>query len=269
MRKCAKLSQTEVGDLLKLHQTAIHRIESGEQNILIHDLHSFADFFGVKIDNILSTRINYWELAKRFNQDVPLPTRYRTLVHSRVREVMPLLSFVRKNFDPVVFEKLMSTHGLEEFYFENPTAQLGTLCNLDLLHYSLKEGLLTEKNFPQLIQETRSTATVEDLETTFRAQKFSVPLLQSLILNAPLYEQNFEYTIQELQKNSLTVSIHPRDHMIEMPYKDAVLGDFLCRYKKQMFSEFPKLIDHRSCKVEETECHFHGSSQCVYKIVAA
>lgn len=61
MRKCAGVSQTELADILSLHQTAVCRIEQGSpQRLSVMELYVLSQFFGVKMENLIQGDVNYW-----------------------------------------------------------------------------------------------------------------------------------------------------------------------------------------------------------------
>ena len=53
LREDRDLSQTEIAELLKVHQTTYSDYELGNLNVPIPSLHKLADFYGVSVDYLL------------------------------------------------------------------------------------------------------------------------------------------------------------------------------------------------------------------------
>ena len=96
MRKVAKLSQTELGSCLSIHQSTVCRIENGTQTISAEELFKLASFFKVGMDALITGEIDFWLIAKTFKQLPPFPERYRLFPFTKVREVLPILKFMKQ-----------------------------------------------------------------------------------------------------------------------------------------------------------------------------
>ncbi len=270
IRKSAGVSQTDLGQLLDIHQTAVCRVENGTQSLLPYQLQRASEYFGVNVDSMLMGRVNYWKIAERFKRLPEVPERYRNFHFSRVREVFPLLQFLNEEEGHSYTQKALARFDLESLLFVNPDQSISTHCQLDLMRHAITDGALTEKNFAALIKQTRSEDFNGVMHPVYETQESSVKLIQTLLLNMHHYESNFEYQIEEVQRTGLVVSINPREHMREVEYRDEILGDCLCRYKKGLISEFPHYIGAKSFNLTEKECHYHGAAErCVYKIQVA
>ena len=53
LREDKDLSQTEVAELLKVHQTTYSDYERGNLNVPVSALHTLADFYNVSVDYLL------------------------------------------------------------------------------------------------------------------------------------------------------------------------------------------------------------------------
>lgn len=266
LRKSAKVSQEELGKLLSLHQTAICRVESGSQNLDPSRLNKIAEYFGVRVDSLLIGKINFWEVAERFGRGLQLPDRYVERPFSRVREVAPLLRFLKEELGETGTAKFLAKFELENLSRFAPEQVIGVNCLLDLAREALKQGILSERNFGGLIKHTRAAEVHSFLHPVYESQIDPLRLLQTALLNWHHYETNFRYELEECSHNGFVLSVAPAEHMIDVEYKDADLGDFLCRYKKAYFAEFPLYIKGRALEITEKECHFRGKHRCVYKI---
>lgn len=269
LRKCARVSQQELANLLGLHQTAVCRVESGMQSLQPWHLQKLSEIFDVRVTAILSGQINFWQIAERFGQRPPFPSRYLQHAHSRVRELLPLLQFATTVKGKSFVNKTLDKLGLDPVYIQGPDQPIGVDANLDLLRHLIKAGVVSTKNLHDLVNHTRSEKVQGFLDVIYRTQSGSLNLLKTLILNAHHYESNFKYEMREEKGDSLVLSIKPAEHMAEIQYKDEQLGDFLCHYKQEYLTQFPLYIGAKPAQLQESECHFHGSGQCIYTIKAA
>lgn len=266
MRKAAKISQVELGRLLSLHQTAICRIEQGLQSLMIEQLYTLSQFFDVKLDALIEGEVDYWKLSQRFNQLPPLPSRYREFPHSKVREVLPGFRFMERHRGEGASLQLMTEMKLPKAYFFNPDLSLGVYCQLDLLKHLIQNGGLNESNVQELVEEARTEQVQGFLHPVFANQCHPLSVIQTWVINAHHYENHFRYEIQDLEKDRLVLFVTPESHMKDVAYRDPVLGDMLCQYKKAYLSQLSQyLVGSSPVHVTEKECHFHGADQCIYE----
>lgn len=265
MRKCGKVSQQELADLLSIHQTAVSRVESGQQNLLPWQLQQLSEYFGVRVDAMLAGRVNYWALAERFGLNAPLPQNYREIAYSRVREVLPLLGFVLDLKGEAARDKMLASFGIEYAAISEPDQPISVQLTLDLFRELLSSKILTDGTFQKLIDQTRSEAVHGFLHPIYQTHESVLPLIITLVSNAHHYQRNFSYEISGLQKDRLELSIEPTPHMNKVLYRDEVLGDVLCRYRKAYIAQFPKYIGRRPLEVSESECMYHGAERCLYR----
>jgi transcriptional regulator with XRE-family HTH domain len=266
LRKCAKVSQQDLSALISIHQTALSRVESGQQNLLPWQLQKLSEFFNVKVDSLLSGSVNYWMVAERFNQIPPFPEHYRQFPFSKTREVLPFLHFIDAVKGPSYSEKVLSEFGMDGALFGAPDSPVGIYCGLDLFRNMVTNRILTEQNFSKLIDQTRTERVQGFLHPVYETQESALRLVKSWVLNAHHYDTNFNYEMECGSKDTLHLSVTPADHMAKVSYKDDQIGDMLCRYKREYISQFPKYIGQRPAEIEHKECHYHGASRCLYTV---
>jgi transcriptional regulator with XRE-family HTH domain len=265
LRKLAKVSQTELGGVLAIHQTAVCRVEQGTQSLLPEQLYRVSQFFGIELDALISGRINFWRVAERFEVLPPYPERYRLKPCSKLRDLLPLIFFSNEVRGPAFTRKLLAQMEMDSMLFADPDQSIGVNLKLDLARELLQQGVLNQANFIQLINHTRDMTAHGALHAIYETQNAPLQLIQARIANAHYYESNFAYRIEAIKSDSLELSIKPEEHMQSVDYKGGVLSDFLCRYKRGYLENFPKYIGGSPLEVVERECHFkHNSASCVY-----
>ncbi len=270
LRKCGRISQAQLGAALGVHQTAVCRIEANEQGLTTEQLRRASDFFEISVDFLLRGIVNYWAVAKRYGTPPPFPPRYRELPHSTVRSIMPLLFFLNEEKGHTFTRNLFSKFEFDSILFADPGQPISVHFELDLLKYLLTENILTAQNFGALISHTRHRAIHSAFHPTYEASTESLGLVQAWVLNSSHYETNFFYEIESLDRRQIELSIRPREHMPTLEYKDGVMKDFLCRYRRAFISEFPMYNGKSPVLITETQCHFRGDhTHCIYSIKAA
>ena len=54
LRSCANVSQQTIADLLQVDQSFIAKVEKGERKYSLDQLKSISDFFGIRMDRLMS-----------------------------------------------------------------------------------------------------------------------------------------------------------------------------------------------------------------------
>lgn len=269
LRMVTGVSQQELANVLSLHQTALCRVENGSQRLNPAQIQNLALFFNIPIDALFSGLINYSNIQKKFHNTLTLPEAYSTHPFSKLRESYPLLDFLTQQLGPLKLKEVLSHLNFPPELLICPDTVLGPEFQLDLAKIAISEGLLTAKSFPKLIAQTRTEKLHGPMFPIYETLLSPLPLLQTLIFNMHRYETNFKYDIEDLNEKKLILSIKPEAHMHEVPYKEEILGDFLCRYKKGYFTNFPNFISRSPLTIVEKECHFKNKQRCVYAIQAS
>jgi hypothetical protein len=182
---------------------------------------------------------------------------------------MPLLRFAHAAKGASFTRKMVSALSMQEVQLGDPDMTMGTLFNLDVARKLIESGELKKQSMNDVIAHARTESAQGFLHQVYSTQENSVALIQSWVLNAHHYESNFRYAVEEIASKSFTLSVVPAPHMESIEFKDEVLGDFLCRFKKAYLSEFPAYIGHRPVQLQEKECLFHQGNRCVYEIRAS
>lgn len=265
IRKTAKVSQVALGELLGLHQSAISRIEGGQQNLSPDELLTLTTHFDISADALLSGTVNYWALAEKFKQKAPYPPRYREYPGSTVREIMPLFYFIAKNHGQPALHRLLQNHQLDGLLFQCPDQKIGVYALIDLFSDIVANGILCNRNFAALVDETRRPEIHGFLDRVYRVQKTSAHLLHALVLNADHYDSNFVYSCEERGK-AVIIKATPARHMRHVEYRTEVLKDTFCKYRREFIANFPRYLGKPPLAMTERQCHFNGAESCIYEL---
>jgi len=268
LRKSARLSQEDLARLLSLHQAAVCRVEKGQQNLEPWHLQRIAEIFDIRVSGLMNDCPNYWHVAERFGNKPPLPVRYRELPYSKGREVLPIIGFMTAEQGPASVRRSLERFGLDQAYLQAPDQPIGVNCVLDLLRQTIKDGLLNNRSLRSLVLGAQTENVQGFLHEIYRTQEAATNLLTTFILNRHHYNTNFSYELTECNGRGMTVAVTPAEHMKGVEYRDETLGDVLCRYRRETFTQLPRYIGAKPVEVAEEECHHRGAGRCVYTLKA-
>ncbi len=266
LRKAAKLSQQNFAHMIGLHQASLSRVESGLQSLLPSQLAFLSEYFGIEIGSMLTGKVNLWKVSERFGFAPTLPDRYQKHLHSRVRETLPIVGLLNETIGEYKTQEILHHLELDNLLYLSPDHLISANCNLDLIRHSIEHKFLKPNNLSSLVRQSLKSEAHGVLDSIYHSQTTPIHALQARVLSSRLYEENFNYELTNIRENATTLVITPQKHMEEIPYNDEVLRNFLCRYKKKMFSLFPTYINLPPLTLNERECLFKGQNQCIYEL---
>ncbi len=266
LRKAAKVSQHQLAEVLEVHQSAISRIENGEQAILVSQLMVISKFFGVDATSMLDGRINYWQVANRFKVDLPLPDRYRLNMYSKLRELHPIIVFLNNTKGPAFTLNLFHTYNVESLLFASNDQVISTTIVLDLVRNLLQNKVLSEDTIHQLVDLTLDESYHEALFPIYQHQDNVPHLLHSYIGNMPYYGGEYSYDMESTGKNAFTITRRLKTQLYASADRDPVVSAFLCQYRQQLISAMPTIINAPALKIKKAICEEKGHHQCVYQV---
>jgi DNA-binding XRE family transcriptional regulator len=273
-RKISGKNQVEISKALGISQSALSKFESGLlipstsqwfmfcKTVGIDSLESFT--YGV-VDNARPTRLDGSYPSSSFK----IPKKYSHHSGSKVRSIRPFLHYFEDKLGLQHLENFMEARKVDPDYFVVYDNQLNIGFTLDAATHLISEGVLTKKDTPALTQILNQPVLHGTLSHNYHRATGQVQLMSELIHHSAHYELNFEYRIEESQAKFLDISVQPQQHMELFDYKNAQLGDFLCRYKKSFFQRFSTFNGGKPMEIDEKECHYHGAAKCVYQVKIA
>ena len=273
-RKISGKNQTEVSKLIGVSQSALSKFESAilipsasqwfriSQMLELDMIETFT--FGT-IDNGLSATLGNAYPKTTFK----IPKKYAHSAGSKVRTIRPFLQYFETQIGEEKLERYLKENKVDPDFFVVQDNQLNIGFTLDLATHLIKAGKLGKKDIPVLTKPLSDSAMHGVMSKSYNMQKNEVQLLQTLVDNAKKYEINCDYKVEAAGRNSLDISVTPSEHLAQFDYKSALLGDFLCRYKKSYIQQFSTYKGAKRVEMEESECHFKGADRCVYHIKAA
>lgn len=267
LRKIAGITQIEMAKMLGLEQASISRIESGVQWLSPAQLVKLCSHFGVSAEAMFSGKINTDEVALRFGQATVLPERYTTLEFTKVRELLPLIAFARKQKGDRFIDSFLEETQISRVLMMSPSHSVGINCYLDVVGHLVKGGVLHAKAMTELGHLTNQPEMHSFLDEIYGAHEGAMNLMRSRIANAHHYDGNFIYKLSRAQDELIEVKVRPEKHMAGISYRGGVLKDTICRIRKESLRLFPEYSGLKPMKLVETHCHFKGEAdECTYRL---
>jgi transcriptional regulator with XRE-family HTH domain len=245
LRKVAKVSQGELGRALQLHQTAVSRVEQGQQQLT-------------------AEQVDYWQLAESFGQIPPFPKAYLKPPYSQIREILPLLEFARRSTPAKFVDEVVHSLGIDPEYLKNLDQKIGHQLYPDLLRILIEKGIVNVNSFGQIAEIGRRPEILGPLHGVFSLAKTSDALIELWGTIAGMYSSNMKVRVNASEPHHLTMLISS-----EVKANDPVIQDFPCLLHKAWVMDLPRLIGAASAKLTEKQCQFHGHDECIYSIVTA
>lgn len=269
-RKRAGMTQVEVSKVLQISQSALSKIESG---ILIPSAPQWFEFCGttgISPDSLTTGLIEHQTPATlqhgTHGIHFKLPKMYHNNRASKMRAMLPIVTYFRNAVGEEKFEAYFKKIKMDSEMVYDLDAQVSLNFFLDLARALVTEGLLKAKDFSKLTESVNRPQTHGLVHRQFDGQT-GLNVLSVLLANADKYECNFEYHVEEQKKNQLVMSVTPAAHLREIPYRnDAILGNFLCKYKQHYFERFTSYGGSKAATLRELQCHFEGADSCVYQL---
>ena len=266
LRKTAGVSQTEMGKLLELHQTAICRIEQDVQKLTPYELYKISEHFKVGVDSILSGRINYWKLASDFGRKPNLSARYLAPRGSRVLELLPYISVMRNHVGEAKCLQILTELGLSDVVTTDPGQEIGIYALVDIIEktYELVPDL------QECMREAAKTARSEEFlgafNTIYKLQTDPIRLVNLFLLSSEYFDPNFEYTSLVVNARQIKFNVRPKKHFSQIEFHNKDLKSIFCDLRKATLSQMPLTIGQVPLKIMESGCWYKGDHDCSYEL---
>jgi transcriptional regulator with XRE-family HTH domain len=261
MRKTCKISQVRIGTLLGLNQAGVSRIENGSQQVSIEWLMSLANFYQVDLECLISGRVNYWELAKRFNVKVPLPKKYLGDQQAVVREVLPLLQHFSNLYQREVVSEFLEELGLQDILLIDPSERISVHCFYDILKKAIEKKLVSLGEVPKIIDLAFTSFDQLPFNRIYAGFENTPDLIQAWVLNSSFYEGFFSHKIEKVQKNEQILSLKICNELRSENFKADQVDQFIMDYKINYMENLPAHFGHRSIDVDILENPFESSER--------
>ena len=273
-RKISGKNQVEIAKDLGISQSALSKFESA---ILIPSTSQWYKFCKtLNVDSLesftlgtIDNRIAATPSGSYPETTFKIPKKYAHHQGSKVRAIRPFLDFFSSQIGEEKLERYLKESKVDSDFFVVQDNQLNIGFTIDIATHMINAGNLAKKDVSALTRPISQPRIHGALHNIYDSVSTEMALLQNLFENSKKYEINFDYKIENVTRKDLEVSITPAEHLEQFDYKSAVLGDFLCRYKKSYFQQFSTYKGAKRVEIEEEHCHYKGADRCVYHFKAA
>ncbi len=273
-RKQLSLNQQTVATRLGISQSALSKLEHATLIPSAPQWFEFCRMTSIAPESLLTGYIERNRLATldEANREgtFKLPKRYSLHRGSKVRAILPFLTFLRSVYEEdKVRDFLKSTMKVDPDFFVDLDNQLNLRFILDLAKHLIEQKHLRVSNLSKLTRPVNQPEMHGSLQRHYSGTMEPVQLLSTLFSSSRHYECNFRYRIEDQKRQWFDFSVEPEKHLADFGYKnDSTLGDFLCKFKRSYFERFLQFGDaaEKQPVVEALECHHHGASRCVYRV---
>lgn len=213
LRKTCKVSQEKMAELLGLDQASVSRMESGGQSISAENLIKISQFYKLPLDQIVSGKVNYWSLAKKFGQKPALKRRYKDQNGGTVREFLPLIAYLNKKQGSDWTHNALSSFDLESLPLINPDEEISKNCFLDFVVHCLSEDALNNDSITMLATEyTRPELYGQFSKLIFTAND---PLAMAITYSnaSDLHDSLVHQKVIEMGRNQVVLGLEKKDHL--------------------------------------------------------
>lgn len=268
-RKRNGLTQQKVAAKLGISQGALSKMEHG---LLIPSAPQWFDFCEMTHIPAESLKTGFIDRLERVTlsdcrPDVgfKVPRIYGESCGSKVRALMPLVRYFRKAAGDDTFEAFCRAKKIDPDFFLDFDNQINLNVMLDMTRELMKTGYLKNGDPGGVIEQAMDPTSHGLLQAQVQSKHTGPEALRALVESSPYYECNFDYKVEELGPNHSQLTVRPGAHLAQFSYRnDAVLGDFICHYKKAYFAKVPALGGAHEASLIEKQCMYHGADSCVY-----
>jgi transcriptional regulator with XRE-family HTH domain len=261
MRKTCKISQVRIGTILGLNQAGVSRIENGTQQVSIEWLMSLSKLYQVDLESMISGRINYWELARKFNVKVPLPKKYLKDQRALVSEIDPLLNYFRCLYHEDTIHKFLKELGLEDLALIDKSSRVSIHCIYDILNLAIEKKLVSLSEVPKVVDLAFHSFEGLPFHSIYKTFETSPEIIQAWVLNSSAYEGMFTHRVESVYRNEQIISFKVCEELQEADFKKNQVDQFILDYKTQYFEKLPLHFGHKSAGVEVLESPFEQPSR--------
>ena len=271
-RKLRGLSQTDLAQHLGVSQSWVSKVESAQLLPNAEEWFEACQLYGVDsedsfrtglIDNAKSTVMgNLYP-----GSSIKLPKHLLENSASKVRAVRPFLLHFENNFGKKKLHDYLIKEKIDPDFFLILDNQISIRFLTKLMADLTQMGALNAVRLRELAALAKNPNTHGKLHQVYDHADSTKVLFRNLIQNSTLYENNFDYVLNENSRSALGLIITPQPHIAVSELKAHDLSDLVCRYKKHYFRQIASYGSlKQNTEISEHSCLFKGDSHCHYEL---
>lgn len=268
-RRHLGINQMEVAPRLGLDQSALSRVESGKQILTHAQWLVFCRYAGISPE---ATSLGTIE-PEQPESAIRLPERYAFEKHSKVRSLLPILSYAKSTLGDGGFRSFLEANKLHADYFLNLNAEINFNFTIDLAEALIRKTRLRDRDAEGVTRTARDASShgmlYHHYDCVFSDQ---LQLVLAYIQQASKYGRYFGYEVLDATPGKLEIAVTLLPELNAFDYgKSPILGDFLAHYGKGYFQNFSAYGGQTPLQVTLLENHYAGGGKprCVYRLKLA
>jgi transcriptional regulator with XRE-family HTH domain len=263
LRFAKGLSQEEMARTFGASRSSYQRMEKGESPLLLQHVVTLNEEFDVSVEDLVLGAVSSEKYSglDLVNKGISRPyskNRFSGWPILRVYIDAFRLCHGQKKFD-----EFCKNLRINPLVFTNKNLKLNINFNIQILQELVLSGHLSSQNDLKILADHyfKSNSMIlekdigEDLKGVQRVEEFL-----SLISN---YEQNHDYRVEEIGKNSIVFSFRPNDHVDFDIYRaNPIINDTMSKWIGYALSNIAG--EYKS--VSHLESYHKGYERCIYQI---
>ena len=271
-RKELGISQADLAKSLGYRsQGAISKVENGQYSLAADQLIEFSKISGIPIGQIFEGYIDKYTPSKLIQSGespaFTLPKRYAFNRGTTVRHTAPMIDRFEEALGQDAFQQFAKSRKIDPDYFVNRSNQINMSFNLDMLEELARRGHLSEDTFGSMTSHIFRKGGALKLHRLIGKPANLGALFTNIVKSIRYIESNFEYALDSVREDAVSVSCKPMWHVSDIECKhDPVTQSFLCHFRKRWMIDLASYAAGLSVEIHEPECYHRRGNKCLYRI---
>ena len=239
-RKRKGLTQTQVSSMTGITQGTLSKVESYQCSVSAKHWFLLSRILDIPSDSVWSGYIDRGiRPCNETEKNVfKLPKKYLKNSHSSVKEIIPILQYIREKFGEEQLKEALNQLKVTDLFFVDLNNKINFLFACDLLKSFYGENL-SEQLFKEIAKYSKDANLQGTHSREFQKKNNSLSLLRVYLESAPYRQDAYSYNITEKTSEFIKFEL--------VPNKDA----FATTQKvKSIFIPFKKAYIEALCSIE-------------------
>lgn len=267
IREALALSIGEFSDELGLSTNAFSSLQARRKSPPAPSMIRFADRMNVSSDLLFSGTLDLNALVRTYRgeKDV-VPERYTHTAYARRRGVMPLFLGTERYIDPSASTYLHRRLQVSQTFLSDLDRPINLNCLVDTCNILAERYGCDAEAFRHMGQMSTKGNRGGRLDRILSRIESPMELYECVFADLiQLFDENWDYSIENLNMDSITIKVLPKEKIVE-GFKTKTPGSsLLCEMKGGVGSSFSEFRRLPYSTVNHTKCIHRGDRECLYQ----
>lgn len=205
-RKHLGLSQTAVAKMLGMDQSALSRIETGQQNLSVLEWYEFCNFSKISLNCL-----NFGYVEGLLQSDIRVPKRYRSDQNTKVRGILPILDFFEKKQGTGSLNLFLKERAIDPDLILNLDANVSTTLIVEIISEIRPDDI----DYDEMTQCVSHPSMHGDIQIIYDQIKNNfLELFKAWISNSEKYSTDAHFEMIDQNQCFLDISMKVNRHSI-------------------------------------------------------